>query len=62
MISGGAGCSGVLGAISKDSLELNMVIRGVGDVDCDCWGYENSIGGLDEEVLGDGFLGPWCIV
>ena len=53
MISGGAGfpgCSRVLGAVSNDSSELNMVTGAAGDIDHDCWGYENSKGGMDEEV------------
>ena len=54
VISGGAGfpgCSGVLGAVLNDSSELNMVIGTAGDVDHDCWGYENSGGGIEEEAL-----------
>ena len=56
--SGGAGLlrhSAVLGAVLKDSSELNLVIGAAGDIDCDCCGYENSKGGMmDKEVL-DGF-------
>ena len=33
---GGAGHSGVLGAVVNDSSELNVVIGAVGDVDHDC--------------------------
>ena len=53
VISGGAGlpgCSGVLGVVLNDSLELNVVIGAAGDVDCNCWGYENSNGGMDDDV------------
>ena len=39
------------GAILKDSLELNSVIGAVGDVNHDYCGYENSKGGMNEEVL-----------
>ena len=27
-----------------------MVTGAAGDIDHDCWGYENSKGGMDEEV------------
>ena len=71
--SGGAGFPGhsrVLRAISYDSSELN-VISTAGDVDCDYWGYENSKGGMDEEVLDDCQTGacqtsefhrPWHVI
>ena len=74
VISSGAGFPGhsrVLEAILKDSLELNVVIRAAGDVNHNCWGYENSNRGIDKEVsdvcqtrscqTGE-FLGPWCVV
>ena len=51
--SGGArfpGHSGVLGAVINDSSELNMVIGVAGDVDHDCWRYENSKGGTGSDV------------
>ena len=53
VISSGAGFSGrsgVLGVVINDSLELNVVIRAVGDVDLDCWGYENSNKGIDDDT------------
>ena len=33
---GGAGCSGVLGAVINNSLELNMVTGVASDINCDC--------------------------
>ena len=41
----------ILVQILNDSSELNMVIGTAGDVDHDCWGYENSGGGIEEEAL-----------
>ena len=40
----------MLGAVVNDSSELNMVIGAVGDVDLDCWGYENSNRGIDDDI------------
>ena len=54
VICSGAGLlghSGVLGAVLNNSSELNVVIRAAGDVNHNCCGYENSNGGMDEEVL-----------
>ena len=57
---GGAECSGLLGAIMNDSSELNMVIRAVGDVNHDCWGYENSKGGTGSDISDSDILdGSW---
>ena len=47
---GGAGCSRVLRAIMNNSSELNAAIRAAGDVDHDCWGYENSKGETGSDI------------
>ena len=64
VISGGAGFpghSGVLGAVVNISLELNMVIGAAGDVNLNCWGYENSSGGMDDDISDVSRTnGSWC--
>ena len=44
----------------NSSLELNVVIGAAGDVDRDCWEYENSKGGTDLDISdGSQIKGLW---